>query len=64
MNNLYLKKVNPYQSTVYKAEGFCIGLEIQIDNDKYYNSKNLNKNLNLKINNIKYNYGELLFSKK
>ena len=40
MNNLYLKKVKPYKSTVYKAEGFCIGLEIQIDNDKYYNAKN------------------------
>jgi len=48
MNNLYLKKVKPYKSTVYKAEGFCIGLEIQIDNDKYYNAKNLNK-----INKIK-----------
>ena len=58
MNNLYLKKVNPYKTMVYRAEGFCINLEIKIDNDyynsnkyKYHNVKNLNKinkNFNLK----------------
>ena len=37
MNNLYLKKVNPYKSMIYRAEGFSINLEIKIDND-YYNS--------------------------
>ena len=47
MNNLYLKKVNPYKSIIYKAEGFCIAIEIKNDNNIYYSKKNHHeKNIN------------------